>query len=424
MAISLQILVISNYYPPYHLGGQELSCQEAIQGLRARSHSITVLTSRNRDSRYDVKDNSVRRELYPEMSLTPNRAAFDFFINRRRHEKVNLEILGRAVDDLLPDLIFIWGMWNLPRSLAIQAEILLPGRVVYRFADYWPTLPNQYELYWQAEGRRRINRWFKNWLRPFAISRIQSERKLPKQQFTPAFCVSRATRDSLVNAGIPVKDATIIHTGLKAAPFLQAAKTRKSRCETETNNDPLKVIYSGRFSPEKGINTLLTALTVLAARYPVPLLKVTFAGGGGKKYHQALPENSLRTAGITVHFLGQVPTAEMPSLLASQDILVVPSSWEEPLSRSVMEGMAAGIVVVSTPLGGTKEIIRSGDNGVLFPAGDSNALADVITSLASQPQLRKRLAQAGQRTILKNFSYDQMINNMEAFLREALERSI
>jgi glycosyltransferase involved in cell wall biosynthesis len=84
---------------------------------------------------------------------------------------------------------------------------------------------------------------------------------------------------------------------------------------------------------------------------------------------------------------GDVREERKTSLLQSASLFVLPSH-NEGLPIALAEGMAAGLPVISTPVGGIPEIIRNGYNGFLVPPGDADALADKLFILASDPQLR------------------------------------
>jgi glycosyltransferase involved in cell wall biosynthesis len=107
----------------------------------------------------------------------------------------------------------------------------------------------------------------------------------------------------------------------------------------------------------------------------------------------------------------------MPELLRQYDVLVLPSTWPEPFSRIVLQGMLAGLAVVATPAGGTAEVVTDGVNGLWFPPGDAQALAWQIVRLADDPGLRHQLAQAGRQTVLARFTQARMLDEIEHYLQ-------
>jgi glycosyltransferase involved in cell wall biosynthesis len=84
-----------------------------------------------------------------------------------------------------------------------------------------------------------------------------------------------------------------------------------------------------------------------------------------------------------------LPPAEVAHILASSDVLVVPSRWPEPFALTVREGQAAGMAVVAADVGGIPEAL--GPAGVLVPPDDPRALADVLAGLADDERWLRRL---------------------------------
>jgi 2-deoxystreptamine N-acetyl-D-glucosaminyltransferase/2-deoxystreptamine glucosyltransferase len=106
----------------------------------------------------------------------------------------------------------------------------------------------------------------------------------------------------------------------------------------------------------------------------------------------------------------------MPAALAREAVLVLPSIVAEALPRVMLEAMAAGLVVVGTTTGGTGEVLRDGETGLTFRAGDAADLARQIERLAGDPELRARLAAAGRKAVRRDFSIDRTVDQLEALL--------
>ncbi len=411
----MRILFLTNFYPPAALGGQGESCQQVVRGLRQRGHVTAVLTSNHRHNEIVSADGSdIRRKLNLEMDFVPWRHAISFFLLRQQKERENLTELTRYIQDFNPDVIFIWGMWNLPRSLPALAEKLLPGRVLYRFAEYWPTLPSQHVMYWQTPGRSRLSRIPKQIAARLALKLMASEAS-PELTFPHAYCVSDATRRKLLAAGVPIRHAGVIHTGIPVEPFFKDRKFGN----LSNGEGPLKLIFAGRLSPDKGVHTAVQALSRLLQDMPGLNIELTLAGGGSGTYVDRL-RVMVREAKLQdrVTFKGKVPAEQMPALFGEHDILLVPSIWDEPFARVVLEGMLSGLAVIAAESGGTPEILKSGRNGLLCKPDDPAALAGCLQQLASDPHKRIALARAGQNTILDHYTLDAMLDRIEALLAE------
>jgi len=361
-----------------------------------------------------VQGDGIYRSLYLEMDLVPWRHSITFFTKRKAREKHNLQVFARVLERFDPNIIFIWGMWNLHRSLPVLAEARYAEKVVYRFATYWPTLPSQHELYWRAPGRNWYSGILKRVLGHFALAMLDTEVQQYPLNFKHAVCVSAATRNILVEAGIPISNARVIYTGLDINRYLNGERFQRRQDERSLN-----LLYAGRLASDKGISTAIEAMAKLVFGQGRRDIKLSLAGSGSPEY-----ENHLRLlvnqAGLTdyVSFLGWVSPEEMPKLLQNFDVLLVPSIWAEPFARVVVEGMISGLVVMATPTGGTTEILSDGENGVLFAAGDAEDLSQKIVCVAADPELRRRLIRAGRQAVLERFTKTKMMDEIESYLQE------
>lgn len=407
----MRLLFLTNFYPPYEIGGQERSCLQVVEGLRQRGHDTLVLTSTHGTDGGIVTSENVHRSLYLEMDLAPWRHSIEFFTKRKARERHNLDYLNSLLGQFKPDLLFMWGMWNFPRSLPVKAEELMPGRVVYRFAEYWPTLPSQHEMYWRAPGRRWFSRLVKGGLGRVALAMLAGEKQARELKFEHTVCVSAATRDRLVDLGVPVAQSEIIHTGLDLDAYSGVGKLPRA-------DQSLRLLYAGRMAEEKGVETAILAVSEILSSGLAMDVSLSLAGSGPEDYTRHLRDLVARS-GLENHvtFLGWIPNEKMPELMSQHDVLLLPSIWPEPFARVVLEGMASGLVVVATPAGGTGEIIKDGENGLLFAPGDHRDLANKITCLSMDLPLRQTLTLSGWRTIVNHFDSAGMIDRYEGYLQ-------
>ena len=411
----MRVLFLTNFYLVHGSGGEEQSCQQIVEGLKARGHTTLVLTSMHGTNNVPVEADGIYRSLYLEMDLVPLRHSVTFFTQRKAREKHNLQVFGRVLQQFEPDIIFMWGMWNLPYSLPAFAEAKYPQKAVYRFATYWPTLPSQHEFYWRAPGRNWYSRVIKQVVGRVALALLSKEAQKDPLTFRHAICVSTATRDVLVEAGVPVTDARIIYTGLDVKHYLNGHEQNSSHQEGQN----LNLLYAGRFYPEKGIDTVIEAMIRLVHGQGKRDIRLSLAGSGSVEYENHVRQlvNQAELAEY-VTFLGWVPPQEMPELLRKFDVLLLPSVWPEPFSRAVLEGMISGLVVVATRIGGTPEINVDGENGLLFTPNDPEDLAKKIAYLVDDPHSCDQIGHAGRQTILERFTMTKMMDEIENYLQE------
>ncbi|WP_165307667.1 glycosyltransferase family 4 protein [Agromyces binzhouensis] len=158
----------------------------------------------------------------------------------------------------------------------------------------------------------------------------------------------------------------------------------------------LRVAFVGRVIPEKGPDVLLRAAKLLSRDD----VEFTVVGSHGFARDAALSgyEQELRRlaeeSGARVRFEPFVDREALPRLLRELDVFVVPSRWPDPCPLTAGEGMASGVPVIASRIGGLPEVV--GDAGILVPPDDPNALAAAIGRLADDPAERVRRAAAAR----------------------------
>lgn len=141
--------------------------------------------------------------------------------------------------------------------------------------------------------------------------------------------------------------------------------------DTKLNNDPDDyLLYFGRLSEEKGIETILYALNKTKAR-----LKIAGRGPDLDKLNNLSKKLKIESQ---VEFLGFKNQKELQELIKHSQVIIVPSLWPENMPFSLLESLANGKIVIASQVGGLPEIIKDNDNGLLFKAGNSNDLAKKI----------------------------------------------
>ena len=164
--------------------------------------------------------------------------------------------------------------------------------------------------------------------------------------------------------------------------------------------DPWEVLCVARLIPAKGHRFLLDAAAILRAKGHK--IRVRLVGDGPDR--QAL-QSKVRQMGLedVVHFEGAVNQDKIREFYALADIFVLPS-FAEGVPAVLMEAMAMGIPCVSTHTGGIFELIREGVDGMLARPADANGLAEAIEPILNDPELRRRLREAGRRRVEEKFS--------------------
>ncbi len=279
----MKVLFLSNFYPPQSRGGFEQWAREVAEELVRRGNQVRVLTSTYGRKTLPNSDPAwVRRELFLEMEFSSLKNALLFFTSRRKRKVANLARLEQAVREFAPDVILLWGMWNLPRSLPVLAEKLMHGRVAYYMGDFWPNLPVQFKNYWEAPARNGLTGLLKSVLKPLALNIVAGEEKLPLQMRYAIF-PSEFMQSEFIRLGMAPEKSQIVYGAVDTAPYLKEPDCRD-------RNDAVSLLFVGRLEPEKGVHTTIQAMGHLVRTAGIPAVKLTILGSGEPAYEAHLHE--------------------------------------------------------------------------------------------------------------------------------------
>ena len=201
--------------------------------------------------------------------------------------------------------------------------------------------------------------------------------------------VSEATRWAFA----PNSKQTLIYNGVELSKLQPSSQTETLRSDLNLDPDALLVGIVTRITPEKGIHTLIEATVKLKASLSVQLLVV----GGPYFSKDAEYINSLKIQaeklGVADRVIFTGFLEDTDAILSLLDVVLLASTIPEACPRTIIEAMAAGVPVISTRLGGSKELVTP-ETGFLVPAEDADAFAEAITQLAEDFERRKRMGEA------------------------------
>lgn len=225
---------------------------------------------------------------------------------------------------------------------------------------------------------------------------------------TTTVCVSERERSAGVAARTcRARDTVVIPTAVDAAAAPPARHA----------GSPPRVITVGRLAAPKDTVTLVRAL----ARVPGRPFRATIVGDGPDR---PAVEAEIRAAGLdgVVELAGE--RHDVPHLLADSDVFAL-SSRSEGAPISVLEAMAAGLPVVGSRVGGVPELVLDGETGLLVEPGDPDELATAIGRLAADPELRRRMGEAGRQRTQGRFALDTFRRaHVELYSRELARRGL
>jgi glycogen(starch) synthase len=407
----MKILVLSNLYPPHFLGGYELNCQLVVEELKRRGHQLSVLTSDHQISNPVSAEGSlpVERRLkihgmfgHPWLGIQ-QLAALELYNNR---------VLTESLDRFQPDLVYVWNLSGLSKSMLFTLHRRDVPMVV-GMCDHWIARSEAADVWlrwWNREDaapRQRLLRWW--WtLTGFRRRRDAVAPTTPIKRFPFSrihFC-SRALRDLTEAAGFKVGHGAIVHCMIDAGRFKRRARL--------SNGGLQKLLYVGRLHEDKGIETALEALSLVRDKFAGSL---SIYGRGEPAYEKRLQE-FVTARRLPVTFRSLADPESMPDIYAEHEALLFTSIWPEPFAITPLEAMAAGLPVIGTLTGGSGELFRHGENALTYQAGHAEDLARRILELDQDPKLRARIADTGWREVPERFDVRRAVDPVETYLEE------
>lgn len=183
-------------------------------------------------------------------------------------------------------------------------------------------------------------------------------------------CTGQSMREEMIQSGLPAERIVVLpHT-------LNLAEYPLNRPETARYDS----IFVGRLIALKQVDVILRAWSVVASDHPETRFAVVGSGPLRKQLEQLAFELKL---GHRVDFTGQLDDVR-PYYNDARTIVI--ASTHEGFPFVIVEAMASGVVPISTPVGTIEDVIRHRHNGMLFPVGDSEALAAAIGSVLDDPE--------------------------------------
>jgi glycosyltransferase involved in cell wall biosynthesis len=383
-------IALFSYPRLVHGGGFEKYLIALANAMRERGHAVDVVTSSRREYRaLNVALNVYYRNplLYDNSRLTSEQLRAQlpgitlhevaFPLLRRtlaradviyaKNEVLDLGILRTLGRRRLPPVVcgVHTPMWY-PRALTPQAKL---HNALYLGRTYRALLGGVAAVH---------------------VSNENDERLFPREHGWPASRVHR----------IPYP---------YAAPSVPVAAARE-------RSGPLRVLYAGRLTEQKGVDVLLGTIEQANAASP-GAYEFTLAGSGEPRWEQQLAELVARSG--NVRYLGHVAHEDVAGLYADADVALVPSNWET-FPFACLEPQGAGVPVVASDIPGCRDIVADGKTGLLVPPGDASAACAALDRLRLlRGDDEARFAELGRRAaarVEEEFAPQKIMRELESML--------
>lgn len=197
------------------------------------------------------------------------------------------------------------------------------------------------------------------------------------------------------------------------------AHREETRKKFAIQDDEVAVAIVGRLAPIKNHQLFLDSILELAKKN----IRARFFIVGDGQEKEAIEQRILslqQTYGIQIELTGWIK--DIARFNAGMDILCLTSD-NEGTPVSLIEAQAGGIPVVSTDVGGVRDIIVEGETGFVVPPKNAVAFAEKLAYLIQNKEIREKMSQNGWTFVEDKFQYTKLVKNMEAYYAELLEKS-
>jgi glycosyltransferase involved in cell wall biosynthesis len=239
-----------------------------------------------------------------------------------------------------------------------------------------------------------------------------------------AICMTMAIEQHCRSQRVRPPEYNVIYDGLDLDAFRPTRDRADVREELGIDADAPVVGVVGNIQPWKGQRVLLEALVELRATHPRAVaLIVGGAHRSGRGYADELRQ-FVTANGLEKNVVFTGARKDVGDLMSAMDVVTHTSVRGEPFGRVIIEGMCVGRPVVATRAGGVPEFVADGRNGLLVPAGDAAALAQVLRRLFDDAELRERLSRGALESV-RDFAVEHHVDEISRiYERVALRYNI
>jgi glycosyltransferase involved in cell wall biosynthesis len=415
----MRILQVIHAFPPYSEAGSENYTRALSQALRRLGHEVAVFHRVADPAQDEYTLTEAQFEGLPVYRLNNTFRYCDRFEKTYRNADIDARF-GAVLDRFRPDVVHFHHLTCLSTSCVFEAKLRgLP--VVMTLHDYWLICQrgqflrrdDSLSLCQRQEDRECVRCWAPQLNIPESeLSSVSSMRGLFRRvQRRFSRTVSRSEEQALTEVqtrmshvrevcaavDLFLSPSRFLHErflafGIAANKILfspyghQTASFSHHVRSFPDARRPLRFAFIGTIIPSKGVHVLIEAFRAI----PDSVAQLTIHGGevpyeGFPDYGKTLRESAAGCAHIT--FAGAYHQTEVSRVLQEADVLIVPSMWYENAPLTIQEAFLARIPIITSDLGGMRELVRDGENGLLFRPRDARDLREKIQLMIQQPEL-------------------------------------
>lgn len=226
--------------------------------------------------------------------------------------------------------------------------------------------------------------------------------------------ISPQIQSELLQLGIGrAAQYAVVPLGFELTPFaaISDEDRRRARQSLGLPADAPVVTFVGRLTAIKQPELFVQMAALVASRHPATRFLIVGDGELRGDVESAIAGRGL--AG-SVQLLGW--RQDLPCIYAASDVVVL-TSLNEGTPVALIEALASGVSVVSTDVGGVRDVVDEGKTGLRVPRGDADRLADAVVLMIERPEERRRMGAAGREAVTVRYALDRLVSDIASLYR-------
>ena len=369
------IIIVTHYLP--HIGGLELATYHIANELTKKSNEVHIITPYP-DSNQDTTPIHIHRypiHTYPDEPKIRSFLHGIMFFQKtlRLIKEINPDIIhAQNITNSIPAYI-AWKRYHIPYTICIHGNLELMGPFLPAFLKrFWPKLPH-------IKAASQI----------IALTNEMAARFEKELGRKP----------------------TVIPNGVDLDRFYPAENNEKKKSVSPV------ILTLSRIDNKKGLEYAIESMTKIHAKFPTAKLMIVGDGEYRSELEKLVEINMLSA---TVEFTGLIPNSEVPAYLRNADIFLLPSLYEG-LPLTLLEAMACGLPVISTPVSISPEIIATWKNGYVIPFKSPNAISESVIDLLSNPDKRREFGLNSFKAANETLAWEKVAKQYAELYQHILE---
>jgi glycosyltransferase involved in cell wall biosynthesis len=382
----VSVLLICQSYPPV-IGGSEIEAQRVSEALIRRGYRVQVVCAGG-DPMPDVLDwidpKGVPVRIYARRSkgkmrdvIFALRVAGMLVREGKKYQLVYFLMQGLHLAFGLP----LARVQRIPIVMKISSSIIVPV------------------LDKSISGRLEL-RWLREWAQCVMI-------------------LNDEVRHQLIDRGFPPQKLVWMPNPVDTDEFSPGndGELAAFRSKFGVKGVSQVVLYCGRLAAIKALPSLLDGFSLVLQRFPEAVL--ILLGDGPLRTELMDHAKRLGLGTESVRFVGRTDPSEISSWVKIANVFAL-VSYSEGFSCALTEAMSTGVACVVSDIPANRQLITSGDQGLLVPVDDKNAIATAINRLLEDESLRESMGRSSRKRVLDHYSIDKVAQRYETIIRQAV----